>query len=804
MKKALLLGTALCLSAAHVACAQTAQGRPTTELTEVVVTAQRVTELASKTPIAISVFSGDQLQKQGVVNVFDLQNVAPGVTIQKNGNQAIVNIRGVTTSDVSSKGDSGVSFNIDGIPVSRPRLMAVSFFDIERVEVLRGPQGTLYGKSSTGGAVNIITAKPKNAFDASASAELGNYNTRRGEAMINVPVTDTIAVRGALSYNFRDGYLKTNLLNTQNVTQAPNNRNDQDDLSGRLTAKWNFSDTGSLVMTGNWGHIGGIGTSSAIVRVDNLPTTITAGMVPPTADRVAHAQSGKAALNAYYNPMGARTDESFANYNAELNFNVGPVHVTYDGGRLHMDAYDLISSTNDPRGRIVNLLGAAGNTAGFYGWQNYYGDITTDSHELRFANADPQRLEWIAGYNYYKENIVEDDHSWSNPISNTTLAGSVNGNSILATTKHKSDGFFGQINFHATDALKFTVGARKSTDQVERRGTFASGVLPGALPNGTGGGFWLNAQGTPCVAPQACVKGSNGFIPRNDGDQNASKTTWRVGVDYQLTDSQLLYASAASGYKAGGFNDFSAASALTGAFNPGSYMPEELIAYEAGYKGQIRPNLQVLSSAFYYDYSAAQISSGVTTATGTANFTYTTPIIIYGWENEVHWKPTAADQIDATLALEAGHFKNLKLAIAGQPTIDWTDQGIDRAPKSTAMVAYTHRWFLESVGDFEARISSRYNSGYRMSDYTNAIHYRQEAFTRSDLSVTYTAPSSKLSVQAYVRNIENKLQLTNNVGNANTTNLSAVQANAINTYRDVINANLSDPRTFGVRVTVKY
>ena len=133
------------------------------ELEEVIVTAQRVTEVASKTPLALSVFSGDTLKEQGVVSVSDLQNVAPGVAVGRGAFGVVLAIRGVTTADNTSKGDQGIAFNVDGIPISRPAMMGLAFFDTERVEVLRGPQGTLYGKSSTGGVINVISNKPRTA-----------------------------------------------------------------------------------------------------------------------------------------------------------------------------------------------------------------------------------------------------------------------------------------------------------------------------------------------------------------------------------------------------------------------------------------------------------------------------------------------------------------------------------------------------------------------------------------------------------------------------------------------------------------
>ena len=122
-----------------------------------------------------------------------------------------ISIRGVTSTDNTSKGDEGIAFNVDGIPIGRPVEEGLALFDVSRIEVLRGPQGTLYGKSSTGGAINVITNRPANSFQATADMDAGNYDSRRENFMVNVPVSDKLYLRVAASANDRDGYLNPSL-----------------------------------------------------------------------------------------------------------------------------------------------------------------------------------------------------------------------------------------------------------------------------------------------------------------------------------------------------------------------------------------------------------------------------------------------------------------------------------------------------------------------------------------------------------------------------------------------------------------
>ena len=728
------------LAAGGALAAETTPGASkVVELEEVLVTAQRVTEVASKTPLALSVFSGETLKEQGVISVSDLQNIAPGVAVGRGAFGVVLAIRGVTTADNTSKGDQGIAFNVDGIPISRPAMMGLAFFDTERIEILRGPQGTLYGKSSTGGVINVITSKPRETFDASASAELGSFNARRGEFMVNVPVSERFAARAAASFNKRDGWLNPVLGNAFTAGSSPTGRNEQDDWSSRLSGLWKFGSNASVLLTGTFGHVGGVGATNAIYNsVRN--------------------KSGADVRNVYYNPFGGQLDQNFHNYNGELNLEFGAVRVTYDGGHLYYTRNDRTSSTNDPRG----------NSGGRYNWTLYRGNATVDSHELRFANAQPQRFEWVAGANYYNEDLNESDHNWGVPVATPVQSASINGIDPVNHTVHRSSGVFGQANFHATDRLKLTLGLRQTSDRVRRRGTFAAGPGP-----------WPDPNGATCVAPADCIGGAN------NGDQNADKPTYRIGFDYQVAENQMIYASVATGFKSGGFNDFDPRTN-----SPSPYEPEELLAYEGGYKGQIRPNLQFISSAYYYDYKKAQVGSTVVVNGANVSLTNLVSATVYGVENELHWKPSEANMIDATLTLGKSEYGNFRLG-PGQLT-NWTGNARDKTPGVTGSLSFAHRWFRADGAWYEARLSSRYSGSYLVSDFVNAVHYTQDAFTRSDLLLGYTSASGKFELQAFARNLEDKLQILGAPGNVNATIV------------DSANVNVSEPRMIGLRATVKY
>ena len=185
--------------------------RVAVSLAEIVVTALKRSEPLSKAPLAISALSQDELTAAGVVGLQDLTAAAPSVEMKMVAvdDSLEVTIRGITNSDFNPGGSPAVATYVDGIYLARTQGLNGDLFDVERVEVLRGPQGTLYGRNSTGGNLNVVTADPKNTFGASVDVSYGNYNDVQTRAMVNLPITDDLAIRGCIHHSpqrwiFRD------------------------------------------------------------------------------------------------------------------------------------------------------------------------------------------------------------------------------------------------------------------------------------------------------------------------------------------------------------------------------------------------------------------------------------------------------------------------------------------------------------------------------------------------------------------------------------------------------------------------
>ena len=180
------------------------------QLQEVTVTAQKRLQSSSKVPIALSVVDGDDLKSKGVSTIADVTDLVPNIQIGKgNANGMEITIRGIGSADNTERGDPQTAFHIDGIYIGRPQGAGATFFDIERVEVLRGPQGTLYGRNANAGAINVISRKPGSKFEGAVSAEIGNWSALKLEGMVNVPVTEDFALRAVVSKQKHDGYSDT-------------------------------------------------------------------------------------------------------------------------------------------------------------------------------------------------------------------------------------------------------------------------------------------------------------------------------------------------------------------------------------------------------------------------------------------------------------------------------------------------------------------------------------------------------------------------------------------------------------------
>ncbi|HTP39068.1 MAG TPA: TonB-dependent receptor [Steroidobacteraceae bacterium] len=795
-----LIGASTLLGAGAVLAADNGAGSggDTAQLEEVIVTAERREESLSKTPLAITAVSADELAQADVVNVYQLQYLAPSMQVNQTAQGLYIAIRGITTYDTTSKGEPAIQFNTDGVPVNQPEEQALGFFDVQRVEVLSGPQGTLYGKSSTGGAVNVISNAPSLQEDASASVEVGNFNTKRFNAMWNQPLGGSWALRVAGVSNARNGY--TDLVGAPGPN---NNPGDEGSMAGRISLAGNISDVLKLRLTATTGRLSQVGNSSGQVKIDsdNKLTSYQVGL---------------------YNPWPAYVRDDFQGYHGQLDADVAAVHIAYLGSWTHYQTNNQQSS---------DVFGAATDGQAAAGSRELVRDsYDTTYHELRFSNRDAGRLEWVAGFNYFYEHVEENGHGfqiantpagacpaltspWTSqvpgfsPYCNILAAGGdVNyqtNNNLLNYTTHESYGAFGHFVFAVTPDWHITLGVRDGSDRIARVGTFVVGVgIPFApLP--------ANAQGTLCISGQDCTSGfslsffnggplTTDAFPggNNTGHGSDTKLVWNIGTDYQFTPAQFGYFRVATGYKSGGFNDFDPSNA--GGFAP--YKAEQMTSYEAGYKIH-QSNLDFNSSLYFYNYSDMQVPGTYTVPGTTQNFaeTVVTPTQLYGWENQAKWAVTGHDVLDLEADFEHSKYHGDLFEGNGNGNsfnINFNGKSLDRTPAAVFVAGYTHSFDLGDGARLALHADIRQSSKYYLTNFNNGVQYVQPSFTRSNANVRYVSGSGKLETEAFVNNIENKLQATSGV----TPYAPGTVFPAGYSYGGY--ANVSQPRFFGLRETI--
>jgi iron complex outermembrane receptor protein len=685
----------LCLGVACLAgapAAVRAQDTTAEGLEEIVVTAEKRESTEQKTPIAMSVFSSDVLEQNDVGNLADISAIAPSVSFAKEFAAAIVTIRGVSSRDATETGDPAVALNVDGFYFQRAIGLGDSIFDLERVEVLRGPQGTLYGRNATGGAMNFITAKPKKDFEASAAVSFGNYNAISTEGMLNIPLSDRVQMRASFATREHDGY--------RNNSPAQDG-DDADAEAARLHLAFQPTDNFEGLLTAELVKLGGTGG-------------VIAGV--PLTDNPKDRNSEKWPLSL---PSGY-LDTTATSFRWNFQYHFGFADLTYLGGFRKLD--------------YSNLLDLDGlESPALYFQQNE--NPKTWNHELRLSSNGDGPFLWQVGGFYFEEKndllTYFQSYDGSNTPANLFTF-------VYPDITMKSKAVFGQGTWKFTDAWSVEAGIRYTQDDKSREGylDYGSGVL------------------------------------QQDASSDSSKTTYHAGLNWQLTDANLLYAKIDTGYKAGGFTDAAA------------YDPETITAYEIGAKNRFLDNsLQLNLSAYYYDYADQQINQFVGNQTFIRNAGKTE---IYGLELEGSWLVGARTRIDGYVGYLHAEFKEFEIA-GSEGNIDLAGNTPPQAPELSLNFGLEHTF---EVGD--GGLTARFQTHYEDSSYFTFFNTKaesQDSYTRSDLLLTYAPADEKWSVQGYVRNIEDEDVLT----------MASAQP-LFGTYV----FQFAEPRTYGVRLKVNW
>ncbi len=508
---------------------------------EIVVTGEKQAVSLQKAPLAISVIMGDDMLKSNIREVNDLNGSVPGLTIAKNeGTERIISLRGIgyETPQVTTS-QPGVAFHIDGIYISHVMALNQDMLDVERIEVLRGPQGTVFGQASTGGAINVIPKKPVlGEVSGMVSGSYGNYDFARGVANINMPLGDTLAVRASAQYLRHDGYAQ--------ATKGPNGNydlSDANDFGARLAMLWQPSDRFTALLAGQMFH------------ADRAPAAQKHILDPEPRKRYLSQDAG-----GYFK---LTTKMAYLNMEYDLDF------ATVKSSTGYQEMGKRQANEND---RLAYV------DTGFYDhivkWTD---DSRTWTQELSLASAKSDSLSWIVGAFYLNQNasqyVLEYSGTDANPVMPipTTPPAAMPYNLKFMTDMpfhHESVAVYGQGTLSLTDDLRFTAGLRHT---------------------------WYKTTGDP-------LNFFGFFGPRNHIEVSDKVWSGKLGVEYNVSPANMLYATLSRGFKPAGVNRYPGASIV-----PGVYKEETVTSYEVGSKNTFFDRALTLNMAgFYYDYKNMQ------------------------------------------------------------------------------------------------------------------------------------------------------------------------------------------------------
>jgi iron complex outermembrane recepter protein len=477
-----------------LAFAQAAAEEPSSELEEVVVTAERREVNLQDVPASATVLTAEALAASGVDNVIDIQMVAPSVAINTYNRSTFVNIRGVGIAQSAPTSNPGVAYYIDGMFIPHEQFIAQTFYDIESVEVLRGPQGTLTGQNSTGGAIYVRTPAPNfDGWSGYIDQTVADENWYRTTAAVNIPAGDKFAMRISGVYDERGSF-------TKNIGPSPSDPGSGSDAAGRFAFRYQPTEAMSFDL--RYEHFNRRTDYNAIKnrndRVTSDPFTIeedAISFLDQKADRVS--------LEANFDlTAGIRLRALTSYLDAETKDQA-------DGDRT-------ATALPVPPNRPTN----GANTALFPGRVSFTTqDLRTWVSEVNLLSSGESPVQWVVGAFY----MEEESPVWVLRDNRNTVDFVQSNSSIITELNNTSSSVFGQVDWRFASSWALDVGLRYSEDEQ----TYRRDLIPGPPPPGC----------FPCTT-----------------DVKSDETTGRVGLQYFASDDTMLYLTVSKGYKAGGIN----------------------------------------------------------------------------------------------------------------------------------------------------------------------------------------------------------------------------------------------------------
>lgn len=746
-------------------------------LEEVIVTAQKRAQSVQDVGMAISATNGDTLKDMGVTNPSDLSMVTPGLTFSDSGTGTpVYSLRGVGFYDNSAQAASTVGVYLDETAIPYPVMTKGAMFDVERVEVLKGPQGTLYGLNTTGGAIKYIANKPTEEFEASVTLGYGNYDTADIEGVAGGGLSDNLNARLAYkTTQSSEGWQKS-------ITRD-DEHGEVDHTAVRLQLGWTPADDLEVLTNFTWWE-------------NRSDTQLPAGFdwefqVPTNTDVINAKQAGVMLVTGeeiedtdWAPGTDYATDEQYTSATVTLNWDLtDSLQLTSVTAYQEFDSFSLYleQSGTIP---IADRLSKS-NIEGF-------------SQELRLSGSVAD-IDWVTGLYYYRDN-VDDRIFYQTPlVTNTTLVygaptHSLNLNTfqLKSTIEGTAKAAFAHAEWQFADEWKATLGLRYTDDDKDFSGCTLDNneyrLDPATMPlnNAT---TWINTVvygGASVVQPGECATVTTSGFPGEHSELLAEdNVSGRIGLDWTPSADWLVYGNISRGFKAGGFPTVSA----LWSSQMESVAAEELLAYEFGFKADLLDSAaQVNGSIYYYDYENKQLQGNVVTPFGVLSALRNVPESeVMGAELEAKWLPleglylsTAASYVDSEVTKYAD-FNELGVVT------EFKGATFPNNPKYQLTLLADYQWSLNDRLAAFVGIDMSYTDdtfgAFEETDKRFAI----DSYTLVNARVGVEAEDSAWRVMLWAKNVTDEFQV-NNVFKA----------------ADQVVRYTGKPRTYGVSLSVNF
>lgn len=669
-------------------------------IADIVVTAQKRAQNLQDVPISVSAFDDKAIQEAGFTNSLSIGDQVPNLEIKTFGGVPNIFIRGVGNNDFNASSIGPISIYRDDVVVASTGSQIFSLFDLERIEVVRGPQGTLFGKNTTGGAIQFYSKLPGDTFEGNARFGYGRFDLFEAEAAASMPIAEGLSVRIAGMVRRRDGE-KLNLY-------TGNKAIDVDEAAARMILRWHPDSATDVKLS-----IGGGRDRSDYL--ENKPIGTING-----ADLFGYTDPfpNNSNLLNFNGPSRNYSDNVFVNFDASHQF--GDLTLRWITGYDKSDVDNRVDVDGGPF-RIDEIV--------------FLSHAKQFTQEVQLSyNSGP--LNTILGAYYFHEKLQAD--SDADLLGELTFAQGALPLITRANRKNNAYALFGQATYAIVPSLRFTAGGRYTIDKVKV--DHKADLIPNYFDPALGVGAPL------ALVPYAQLK------------DTFKSFTWRVALDYDLTKGVMAYASVDRGFKAGGFN----IGIITSVAERTQVDPEYLTSYEIGLKSTLFDRkLRLNLAAFYYDYTDLQVLSvnkQAGSAVPTLGLDNAADATIKGIELEATAVPTDWLDLGLNMGLLNAKYKNYTSAaidpVSGLPR-DFSGNRMPGAPKFTLSA---NAQVTVPVGKFETRWRAEYNyTGKKY--YNNAednLISSGKGYGLLNLRATLADPDHGWELAAWAKNVTGK------------------------------------------------